>query len=302
MVQLKKKNIKPETYYLSYGVYPEPILVEPGETIATKLPDAHGFDENMQSAAGSPNPLVGPFVIPDASPGNALAITIESFAPNRSRGWASRDIHPNLRYPADRAVRYPKEYVEWGIDLERNITYPLGEYFTDQQVEMPIQPVLGCIDVAPDSKDPIPSIMSGAFGGNMDFPKMTLGATIYLPIFVEGAYLFLGDGHAVQGAGEITGNGVEVFCDITFTVRLANMKMLWPRGENETHIFCMGNTAPLEDACRIATGEMEKWLGSRYQLSKDQVGIIMGQMVDYNIGNLVSQYYSVGCIMPQQFQ
>ena len=60
--------IKTQLYQLSYGVYPETFLIEIGQTITSKLADAHGFDENMRSAAGSPNPLAGPFVIPVGPP------------------------------------------------------------------------------------------------------------------------------------------------------------------------------------------------------------------------------------------
>ena len=292
--------IKTQPYHLSYGVYPETILIKTGQTITTRLADAHGFDEKMQSAAGSPNPLAGPFVIPGASPGKTLAITIDSLTPNRSRGWASKDIHPNLRYAADRTIRYPKQYVDWEIDLERKITYPLGDYFSDR-LEIPIQPVLGCIGVAPGLNESIPSIDSGPFGGNLDYPRLRAGATIYLPIFVEGAYLFMGDGHAIQGAGEITGNGIEVSCDITFTTRIVEMNNRFPRGEDATHLFTIGIADTLDEACRIATGEMEVWLGSSFGMSPDQIGIQLGQLVAYEIGNFVSKTFCVSCLMPKQY-
>ena len=293
--------IKTQLYQLSYGVYPETFLIEIGQTITSKLADAHGFDENMRSAAGSPNPLAGPFVIPGARPGKTLAITIESLTPNRSRGWASKDIHPNLRYPADRSVRYPKEYVDWEIDLSRKIAHPLGNYFTDRP-ELHIQPVLGCIGVAPGShpQDRVASIDSGPFGGNLDYPRIISGATIYLPIFVQGAYLFMGDGHAIQGAGEITGNGIEVSCDINFSVRLVEMYTRCPRGEDATHIFSMGVAGTLDQACRIATVDMETWLGSQFGMSQDQTGILLGQLVSYEIGNFVSRTYCVSCLMPKR--
>ena len=294
------KNIKPGTFHLSYGIHPEQILVEAGQTIATILVDAHGFDQNMHPASGSPNPLTGPFVIPGASPGKALAITIESLTPNRSRGWASKDIHPNLRYAADRTIRYPKEYVDWEIDLERKISYPLGGYFTDH-LEIPIQPVLGCIGVAPGAQEAIPSIDSGPFGGNLDYPRIMTGATIYLPIFIEGAYLFIGDAHAIQGAGEITGNGIEVSCDITFTILVVEMNNRYPRGEDATHLFSLGIADTLDEACRIATGDMEAWLGSQFGMSKDQIGILLGQLVSYEVGNFVSKTYCVSCLIPKQY-
>ena len=292
---------QPSSYHLAYGVYPDPILVEDGQTITTRLADAHGFDENMQTVAGSPNPLAGPFVIPGAAPGQALAVRINALTPNRARGWASKDIHPNLRYAADRSVRYPKEYVDWEIDLHRKVAYPLGDYFSGQPPEIPIQPVLGCIGVAPGPQERIASIDSGPFGGNLDYPRIVSGATIYLPIMVEGAYLFLGDGHAIQGAGEITGNGIEVSCEISFTVGLEEMNNRTPRGEDSTHLFSMGIADTLDAACRIATLDMEAWLGSQFGMSQDQIGILLGQLVSYEIGNFVSRFYCVSCLMPKRY-
>lgn len=291
--------INPSKYYFSYSVQPDPFFISPGESICISLVDAHGYDKSMTQVTGSPNPLTGPFFVPHSFPGQALAVTIEEINNNRSFGWANKNIHPNLYLPGNRPELNLKEYVKWEINQNNKTLSPLDGYFPKGKLELPIQNMLGCIGVAAGSTGNNPSIMSGPFGGNMDYSRIRAGTILYLPIFVEGGYLYLGDGHAVQGAGEITGNGVEISCDVRFHVQIEETKLRFPRGENGEYLFCIGNTNNLEDAIRIATEEMIIWIGERYVLSKDQCGILMGQLVKYEIGNFVSSVYSASCLMPK---
>ncbi len=291
--------INPSKYFFSYSVQPDPFIIYPGESIYVSLVDAHGYDKSMTQVADSPNPLVGPFFVPNASPGQALAVTIEKINNNRSFGWANKNIHPNLYLPGNRPELNLKEYVKWVIHKRNNTLSPVDGFFPKGKVEIPIQNMLGCIGIAEGLNNNNTSIMSGSFGGNMDYSRIRAGTTLYLPIMVEGGYLYLGDGHAVQGAGEITGNGVEISCDVRFHVQIEETNLRFPRGEDHDFIFCIGNTSNIEDAIRISTEEMVIWLRERYTLSKDQCGILMGQMVKYEIGNFVSQVYSVACLMPK---
>ena len=291
--------INPSKYYFSYSVQPEPLIINPGESVFISLVDAHGYDKSLTQLASSPNPLAGPFFIPHSYPGRALAVTIEDISNNRSFGWANKNIHPNLYLPGNRPEKILKEYVKWEIDKKNKTLSPIDGFFPKGKVELLIQNMLGCIGVADGSTANNTSIICGPFGGNMDYSRIRAGTTLYLPILVEGGYLYLGDGHAVQGAGEITGNGVEISCDVRFHVQIVEMNLRFPRGEDHDFIFCLGNTTNIEDAIRISTEEMVIWLRERYALSKDQCGILMGQLVKYEIGNFVSQIYSVACLMPK---
>ena len=279
--------INPSKYYFSYSVQADPINILPGESIFVSLVDAHGYDKSMTQVTDSPNPLVGPFYIPNSLPGQALAIHIDEINNTRSIGWANKNIHPNLYLPGNRPEIILKEYVKWEIDTNNKILSPLDGFFPKGKVELPLQNMLGCIGVADRSTNDNTSVMCGSFGGNMDYPRIRAGTTLYLPILVEGGYLYLGDGHAIQGAGEITGNGVEVSCDVRFHVQIEETKLRFPRGEDGEYLFCIGNASNLEDAIRIATEEMTIWLGERYNLTMDQCGILMGQLVKYEIGNFV---------------
>ncbi len=293
------KFINPKQFMLSYGVHEGGYYIEPGETIYTWMPDAHGYDSKYNKVAGSPNPLIGPFLIKGAKPGNTLVINIYSLKPNRESGFASKDFHPNIHNPPLPLSTRRKDYVLWNIDLLGKNLKPDKKYFPNYEINIPIHSVLGCIGLASKRGVFYPSIECGMFGGNMDYPRLTNGTTIYLPIMVEDAFLYLGDGHALQGAGEITGNGIEVSCDIEFSIQIKKFYLNYPAGEDSEYLFTICNNKPLEKAFRIATSEMIKWLTTLYPLNKNQIGILMGQLVNYEIGNLVSKKYTVACCFPK---
>src|SRR5690606_10082769 len=120
---------------------------------------------------------------------------------------------------------------------------------------------VGCFGVAPARGEAISTATSSRHGGNMDYRGFTEGVTVYFPVFVPGALFHIGDGHAVQGDGEIVGTGVEISFEMTFTVDLLKGRpSQWPRGENEEYIFTVGNARPLDQCVQHATTEMLRWL------------------------------------------
>jgi acetamidase/formamidase len=130
----------------------------------------------------------------------------------------------------------------------------------------------------------------------MDYRGFTEGATAFFPVFVPGALFHLGDGHAVQGDGEIVGTGAETSFDVQFTVRVRKgTPIAWPRGENDAYIFVLGNARPLDEALQHATTEMIRWLGSDYGLDVRAACTLLGQCVEYEIGNVYNPAYTVVC-------
>ena len=129
----------------------------------------------------------------------------------------------------------------------------------------------------------------------MDYRGFAEGATIYFPVFVDGGLFYLGDGHAVQGDGEIVGTGIEISFDVQFTVNLLKKKRIrWPRAENETHILTVGNARPLDQAVQHATTEMIRWLGE-LGLEGNAAHILLGQCVEYDVGNIFDPAYTMVC-------
>ena len=95
----------------------------------------------------------------------------------------------------------------------------------------------------------------------MDYRGFVSGVTVYFPVAVAGALLFAGDGHALQGDGEIAGTGIEISFDIEITVQVQKGKQIsWRRGENGDYIFTVGNRRPLDQSVQHATSEMLRWL------------------------------------------
>jgi acetamidase/formamidase len=166
---------------------------------------------------------------------------------------------------------------------------------------LPLEPMLGCFGVAPPRTQAISTATSGQHGGNMDYRGFVSGTTVYFPVFEPGALLFVGDGHALQGDGEIVGSGIEISFDVTFTVALIKDKPShWPRGENETTIFTVGNARPLDQAVQHATTEMLRWLEQDYGLDPISANVLMSQCVRYDLGNIYDPAYTMVCKLPRE--
>ena len=134
----------------------------------------------------------------------------------------------------------------------------------------------------------------------MDYRGLTAGVSVYFPVFAEGALFHLGDGHALQGDGEIVGTGIEISLDVRFSVRLRKGETIgWPRGESDTHWFCIGNARPLDQALQHATTEMLSLLRGNYGLSDTEASLLLGQAVEYEVANVFNPAYSVVCKIPK---
>ena len=135
----------------------------------------------------------------------------------------------------------------------------------------------------------------------MDFNGFVKGTTVYLPVAVEGALFHVGDGHALQGDGEIIGTGIEISFDVTFTVRLMKGKHIcWPRAEDETHIMAVGNARPLDQCVEHASTEMIRFLEEDYGLTTREAHVLMGEAVEYAMGNMFDPAYTMVCKMSKQ--
>ena len=132
----------------------------------------------------------------------------------------------------------------------------------------------------------------------MDYRGFTAAAAAYFPVFVPGALFHLGDGHAVQGDGEIVGTGIETSMEVEFTVRLQKGRRIgWPRGETSEHIFTVGNARPLDQALQHATTEMLHWLAQDYGLDSVAASILLGQCVEYAVGNVFDPAFTMVCLL-----
>jgi acetamidase/formamidase len=294
-------HFQPASYQNTFATR-EPVLkISPGDTVITSTIDAWGYDSKGSQAAQRPNPQTGPFYIEGAEPGDVLKITLDALEPNRQTGFSNSSLAYNVVEPSQVLGLPQNQHVTWQLDHVSMTASLQTQLDGGRGLSFPMHPMLGCLGVAPPIGQAISASTSGQHGGNMDYKGVVADVTLYFPIFAQGALFQLGDGHAVQGDGEILGTGIETSFDVTFTVQLIKKKIIhWPRGESADCLFTMGNARPLDQALQHATGEMLHWLRTDYQLSPEKACLIMGMAVEYEVGNVYDPAYTMVCKVPRK--
>ena len=128
----------------------------------------------------------------------------------------------------------------------------------------------------------------------MDYNQIGEGTTVYLPVFQPGALLFMGDGHAVQGDGELTGSALETSFEVEFTVDVLVEKSIGtPRAENDDFLMAIGIDGSLTEAMQRATSELASWLQSDYDLNAAEVAMVLGTSIRYDLAELVGSQVSI---------
>ena len=292
-----KHSFVPTHYYRTLGSHDPVLRVSDGDQIFTTTVDARGFDHERNAVTQRGNPQTGPFYVEDAEPGDTLVVELDSIRPNRSYGFCGSSVAPNVVRP-DYVPQLPLDapLAEWDVDVSRGTAILQRPESKLGAIELPLDPMIGCFGVAAKGGQAISTATSAEHGGNMDYRGFTVGTTVYFPVFEPGALFFLGDGHAVQGDGEIVGSGIEISMDVEITLRLQKGKTIgWPRGENDQWIFTTGNARPLDEATQIATTEMLIWLQQDFGLDALGATLLLAQCVRYELGNMFDPAYTMVC-------
>lgn len=249
--------------------------------------------------------MTGPFYINNAQAGDIIAITLTHVNLNRDYAYISESV---AQRAATKAIvgqfnKKPK-LIKWKLDRQNRYAYTDSAYEGLKQFKLPIHPFLGCIGVAPSRKNnEILSFFPGEFGGNLDFSAVTQSAIIYLPVFHDGAYLYFGDGHALQGDGELAGNALETSMDIEFTVNVIKnpvQPLSTPRVEDSTYIIAMGVAKTIDEAFKISTEELLKWLQEDYQLTLQEAMQVAATSCEYTIAEIADPKVAVAAKMKKQ--
>lgn len=283
----------------------EPVLrVKPGDTVESRTFSLPGDYYDRQ---GGPWPgEVGPFYIEGATTSDTLVVRILKVRPNRPT--AVSQLNPNgiSAVAADARTRMlneplPARRFVWRIDpamMTGTLDLPNS---SSGQLVVPLEPMLGRLAVAPAGEEAFGGLWPGNFGGNMDTSDAREGTTVYLPIFHDGAYFYFGDGHALQGDGEICGSGLETTMDVTLQFDLIKgRKIGWPRMEDAEHIMVAGSGRPLVDAFRIAHVELIDWLVSEYGFEKLEAYQVLSQVGRTRVANVVDPNYTVMAKFPKR--
>jgi len=272
-----------------------------GDILETNTLDCFGNaikkPSDTLSMAKGDNPLTGPFYIENAEPGDVLMIKfldiqidgeqgIGAFAPGFG-ALNSTNYTPMLNPPL------PEKIWFYPIDHAANAA-TFRALDSDFKVQIPLHPFFGCIGVAPAGGEARSSVVPAENGGNMDAPEASVGNTLYLPVNVPGALLYVGDGHAAMGDGEVAGTAIEVPLKGRLQISvLKGHKISWPRFENDSSIMAVGITRPLDDALRIAFTELVGWIHDDYGLSELDAYQLLSQVAKIHLTEMVDPNYVI---------
>jgi amidase len=297
---MARHRFEPVQYHGTLGSHDPVLFVEPGDTVCTTTVDADGVDAGGIRRTDATNPQTGPFFVRGAESGDVLVVRFEAIWPNRDWAEIGTSIAPDIvdpdYVPELPAARQGGLLAHWRIDRELGTAT-----FVDPVTRLPspaleIDPMLGCFGVAPPEGGEITTATAGPYGGNMDYRGFRAGVSVQLPVFAEGALFHLGDGHALQGDGEVVGGGLEVSMDVEFSLTLCKRRTIhWPRAEDAGYLFTVGNAWPLEQALRHATTEMLRWLQQDFALDPVSANMLLGVGAEYDIGTVYGPAYSVAC-------
>jgi acetamidase/formamidase len=283
-------TFEPQIYYRSFsGANPPALHIFPGDTVRTKTVDANGVDEHGLPRSLPMNPQTGPFYIEGAMPGDTIAVHFNEIRPNRDTAVQSRDALSRGVLPPGYRQDAQKDWSSiWKLDRVNGIASPDRPSDKLKDFTVKLVPMLGCVSVAPYWNISNTSAELGQYGGNMDYNQIAEGTTLYLPVYQAGALLTVGDGHALQEDGEITGNGFETSMDVEFTVDLLPNQLLdQPWAENDEYIMVSGIAGSLGDALQNATAGLSNWLKSYYRLSSAEVATVLASSIHYDIAEVV---------------
>jgi acetamidase/formamidase len=280
---------------LTAGRDPVEVFGSGGIAAGEVLPEARDIYRTVKRAEGAGAHIItGPIHVEGARPGDLLEVRVldvEFRVPYGINATGpGRGAAPELlSQAAQKIIR---------LDLARNVA------LFSREVEVPLAPFMGIVAVAPPPETPrVSTRPPGAFGGNLDFKHLTAGSTLYLPVFNEGALFYTGDGHGVQGDGEVDGTAIEVSLTPTlqFMLRKEGGKAVkWPRAEDAHHYYVMGMAADLDTALRNAVSETAGFLQLRAGLTDAEAYALCSLAVDFRIGEAVNSVVMVYGMIPKK--
>jgi amidase len=290
----------------------EPVLrLKPGDVVESSTIDGGYYNVPGGAWPGE----VGPFYIEGATANDTLVVKIIRLRTNSDHAVSTHTPGSLSAIASDRYTRMlndaiPRRRYVWQLTADGKPgsgTQGANKGVLDlpdskKKIEIDLSPMLGRVAVAPSGDEAFGGLWPGNFGGNMDVSDVKEGATVYLPIFHDGAYFYFGDGHAAMGDGEICGSGLETTMDVVLEFQLIKGKAIkWPRIENDEYIMTVGAVRPLSDALRIAAVEMVDWVSSDYGFDKWDAYQFISQAGTMRVGNMVDPNYAVVVKMPKKY-
>ncbi|MEW5978999.1 MAG: acetamidase/formamidase family protein [Acidobacteriota bacterium] len=234
------------------------------------------------------NPVTGPIYVEGAMPGDTLVVHI------------LEQECDTLGYQGYWPFLF---HLEDFFDLPSTVLREIrdGKIVFDDRTQIPVRPCIGTIGTTP-ALEAVLSGGCGRHGGNLDSEEVCAGSTVYLPVFVEGALLGLGDCHALQSDGEI--NELEMRSVITLKCEVLKGRspvMSWPRVETPDLLVTVAMASPLEEALRLALRDMILWMEELAEMSKHDAYLLLGLVGHARPGQVQVGPYSMRVQMPKQY-
>jgi acetamidase/formamidase len=294
---------EPTKFELYFTAAVPPVLhIAAGDTVKTWSVGADGVDPQGERRSPGGNPQTGPFYVEGAMPGDTLVVRLNRLRTNRAWAVSGSTVMSNAVDPGYLAsVKWDQSFnTRWTIDAATGVARLTSPPDSLKDFTVPLRPMLGCVAVAPSQANAIRTTDSGRFGGNMDYNQIVEGTTVYLPVNHPGALLFVGDGHAAQGDGELTGDALETSMDIEFTVDVIEQRNFGhPLAENADYLISIGIGGSLDQALQMATSGIMRWLDRDYKLSASESAIVLGFAIEYDVVDLVGAQVSIAAKLPK---
>ncbi|MBM0742922.1 acetamidase/formamidase family protein [Phormidium sp. CLA17] len=251
---------------------PPEFLTSAFETICHHLP--------AERRVGSgPHLLTGPIFVRGAEPGDVLEIRLEAIAPRLPIGFNA--IRPGWGALPQQFTQAALRFIP--LDLEKGI----AEFPPNTGIRLPLQPFFGILGVA--TEDRRSSIPPGLYGGNIDNRQLQAGSRLFLPIFVPGALFSIGDGHAVQGDGEVNVTAIETSMNGTIQLIVRkDLTLTAPIAETATDFITMGFGDTLDHAFEHALQQMIEFLQRFIGLPAEEAYVLCSLAVNFHITQVVN--------------
>src|SRR5438128_399276 len=233
--------------------------------------------------------MTGTIFVEGAEPGDALEVRILAIEFLHPYGVVAFNpgggaIPDDFPYAYFRLLRWPPGADR--VEFRPGISLRLAPFFGSIGVAPP--PLLGRISSRPP----------GWHGGNLDNKDLVVGSVLYLPVHVSGALLSIGDGHGMQGDGEVTGTALETSLRGTFELRIhKGQRLKWPRAETPTHYIAMGLDPDLDEAAKLATRELVEFLITEKKLTRDEAYMLCSLAADLHVTQLVDDTKGVHALI-----
>ena len=237
--------------------------------------------------------LFGPIFVKNAKPGDVLEVRFKKITPSVSFGYNhflpnSGTLPDDYPYSKIKIIKFHQKNNEYSANFTKNI-------------EIPLQPFFGQLGVAPAlEQGRINSSPPGSHGGNLDNKELVQGSTLYLPVHVDGALFSIGDGHAIQGDGEVSISALETCMNGIIELNLRKDLILnWPMAETHSHLISMGLNSDLFEASKMAVRNMIDYL-TRYQnVNRDDAYHLSSVALDLHVTQIVDGVKGVHGILPK---